>query len=77
MASMTIVHQGLPSDQDDFGLSAIAKHNAQASTEQFPVYHEDAKGLGIYVSTHADVHLSTRTRTYSQTARWLQPIVFR
>lgn len=48
MNSTTIVTQG-PSPED-YGLDAVAKHNAQTSTEQFPVYHEDAKGLGIYVS---------------------------
>lgn len=36
------------SAEDDYGLHAIAKHNAATSTEEFPPYQEDAKGLGIY-----------------------------
>ena len=47
MASFTTVTQG-PSPADDFGLAAIAEHNA--GTEQFPPFN-DSKGLGIYVST--------------------------
>jgi hypothetical protein len=46
MSSTTIVHHGHP---DDYGLDAVARHNAQASTE-FPEFPEDVKGLGIYVS---------------------------
>lgn len=50
MTSTQVVHQG-PSPEDDYGLDAIAQHNAAvASTEHFPAYHDDAKGLGIYVS---------------------------
>ncbi|KAK3061965.1 hypothetical protein LTR53_019582, partial [Teratosphaeriaceae sp. CCFEE 6253] len=49
MASTTVVHRRGHPPQEDFGLGAIAQHNAAvASTEQFPDYHEDAKGLGIY-----------------------------
>ena len=48
MSSTTIVHQG-PSPEDDYGLDAVARHNAETGTEQFPSYHEDVKGLGIYV----------------------------
>lgn len=50
MTSAAMAHHQGRSPQDDYGLDAIAKHNAQASTEQFPPYHEDPKGLGIYVS---------------------------
>lgn len=49
MTSTTVVTQG-PSPEDDYGLEAVARHNAAASTEQFPEYQEDPKGLGIYVS---------------------------
>ncbi|KAK5164819.1 uncharacterized protein LTR77_009483 [Saxophila tyrrhenica] len=42
-----MITQG-PSPEDDYGLEAIAQHNAIHSTEQFPPYEEDAKGLGIY-----------------------------
>lgn len=45
------VPQQRPSPVDDFGLDAVAQHNAATSIEQFPEYHEDAKGLGIYVSS--------------------------
>jgi hypothetical protein len=48
MASTTTVTHGR-SRGDDYGLAAIAEHNA-SGTEQFPPYTEDAKGLGIYVS---------------------------
>lgn len=41
-----------PSPDDEYGLDAIAQHNAIHSTEQFPPYEEDAKGLGIYVSSN-------------------------
>ncbi|KAI7073255.1 hypothetical protein KC352_g42311, partial [Hortaea werneckii] len=48
MSSTQIVHQG-PSHEEHFGLDAVAQHNAAvASTEQFPQYHEDSKGLCIY-----------------------------
>ncbi|CAK4032362.1 Hypothetical predicted protein [Lecanosticta acicola] len=47
MTSTTIVHQG-PSPEDDYGLDAVAQHNAETSAEHFPAYHEDAEGLGIY-----------------------------
>lgn len=50
MPSTTIIRQG-PPPEEDFGLDAVAQHNAAVtSTEQFPVYQADAKGLGIYVS---------------------------
>ena len=49
MASTTTVTHGR-SQGDEYGLAAIAEHNA-SGTEQFPPYAEDAKGLGIYVST--------------------------
>lgn len=55
MSSTTIVHHG--QSPDDYGLDAVARHNAQASTE-FPDFAGDAKGLGIYVSrttTEGDV----------------------
>ena len=47
MAASTTVTQG-PSPEEDYGLDVIAKHNAATSTEQFPPYQEDVKGLGIY-----------------------------
>jgi len=47
MSSTTIVHHGQA--PDDYGLDAVARHNAQASTEHSD-YKEDAKGLGIFVS---------------------------
>jgi hypothetical protein len=43
------------SQGDEYGLSAIAEHNA-TGTEQFPPYVEDDKGLGIYVSTASCDH---------------------
>lgn len=49
MTSIAVVTQG-PSPEDDYGLEAVAQHNAAVSTEQFPEYQEGAKGLGIYVS---------------------------
>ena len=49
MASTTTITHGR-SHGDEYGLAAIAEHNA-SGTEQFPPYTEDAKGLGIYVST--------------------------
>lgn len=49
MTSTAVVTQG-PSPEDDYGLEAVAQHNAAISTEQFPEYQEDTKGLGIYVS---------------------------
>lgn len=49
MPSTTMVTRG-HSHGDEFGLAAIAEHNA-TGTEQFPSYNEEAKGLGIYVST--------------------------
>jgi hypothetical protein len=49
MTSTAVVTQG-PSPEDDYGLEAVAQHNAATSTVQFPEYQEDAKGLGIYVS---------------------------
>ena len=51
MAATTIVTQG-SSPKEDYGLDAIAKHNAATATEQFPPYREDAKGLGIYHDGH-------------------------
>lgn len=61
MSSTTIVHHGQA--PDDYGLDAVARHNAQASTEH-PDYKEDAKGLGIFVSKslmrdHDDDHKLT------------------
>jgi hypothetical protein len=50
MTSTAGVTQG-PSPEDDYGLEAVAQHNAVISTEQFPEYREDSKGLGIYVSS--------------------------
>lgn len=47
MTVTSTITQG-PSPEDDYGLNAIAEHNA--GTEQFPTYQEDTKGLGIYVS---------------------------
>ena len=47
MASTITATQG-PSPADDYGLAAVAEHNA--GTEQFPPYN-DSKGLGIYVSS--------------------------
>ncbi|TKA82898.1 hypothetical protein B0A55_01152 [Friedmanniomyces simplex] len=54
MSPTTVVHrrgqqQQQQQAEEDFGLHAIAQHNAAVtSTEQFPVYQDDAKGLGIY-----------------------------
>lgn len=49
MASTETVTQGRGSG-DDYGLGAIAEHNA-AGTEQFPQHTEhSSKGLGILVS---------------------------
>jgi hypothetical protein len=59
MTSTTIVHHGPP--PDDYGLDAVAKHNAATSIEQFPPNDEEAKGLGIYVSNVAVY----RPRTYT------------
>ena len=53
MSSATVVTQG-PSPEEDYGLDAVAQHNAATSIEQFPSYQEDAKGLGIYVSRSAN-----------------------
>ncbi len=39
-----------PSPVDDFGLDAVQRHNAAISTEDFQPYHDEVKGLGIYVS---------------------------
>ncbi|KAK3669504.1 hypothetical protein LTR78_010605 [Recurvomyces mirabilis] len=48
MTSTTVIQHG-PSPEDDFGLEAIAQHNAAVvSTEQFPPYQDDGKGLGIH-----------------------------
>ncbi|KAF2162239.1 hypothetical protein M409DRAFT_27244 [Zasmidium cellare ATCC 36951] len=55
MTSTAIVQQG-PSPEEDYGLDAIAKHNAATSTEQFPSYQEDTKGLGIYQDEYAPVY---------------------
>jgi len=49
MGSTTTVSHGR-SHGDEYGLAAIAEHNA-SGTEQFPPYSEDTKGLGINVST--------------------------
>jgi hypothetical protein len=56
------------SQADEYGLSAIAEHNA-TGTEQFPTYAEDGKGLGIYVSI-ALLSIS-RTLTDRTVARWV------
>ena len=56
------------SQGDEYGLSAIAEHNA-TGPEQFPPYVEDGKGLGIYVST-ALLSIS-RTLTDRTIARWV------
>jgi len=55
MASTTTVTHGR-SRGDEYGLAAIAEHNA-SGTEQFPAYAEDAKGLGIYVSVNSRLNL--------------------
>ncbi|KAK5108590.1 hypothetical protein LTR62_008166 [Meristemomyces frigidus] len=48
MTSAAMVQQG-PSAEEDFGPDAIAQHNAAiVSTEKFPEYQDDRKGLGIY-----------------------------
>lgn len=49
MTSTAVVTQG-PSPEDDYGLDAIAQHNATTSAEHLLDYQPDAKGLGIYVS---------------------------
>lgn len=46
-----------PTSGEDYGLDAIAQHNAATSTEEFPPYQEDAKGLGIYVSSFLTLQL--------------------
>ena len=56
------------SQGDEYGLSAIAEHNA-TGPEQFPPYAEDSKGLGIYVST-ALLSFS-RILTDRTVARWV------
>ena len=56
------------SQGDEYGLSAIAEHNA-TGTEQFPPYAEDGKGLGIYVSTALLV--TSRLLTDITIARWV------
>lgn len=40
-----------PTTGEDYGLDAVAQHNAASATEAFPPYQEDAKGLGIYVNS--------------------------
>ncbi|KAK5134150.1 hypothetical protein LTR08_006925 [Meristemomyces frigidus] len=53
MISSTVLHPQHSPD-DDYGLDAIAQHNAAVtSTEQFPVYQDDTKGLGIYHDGYA------------------------
>lgn len=53
MSSTGVLRQG-PSPQEGYGLDAVAQHNAAVtSTEQFPVYQDDAKGLGIYHDGYA------------------------
>lgn len=59
MASTTTVAHGR-SRGDEYGLAAIAEHNA-SGTEQFPAYTEDAKGLGIYVSASPQLILKLCT----------------
>lgn len=51
MTSTSTVTQG-PTPADDYGLAAVAEHNA--GTEQFPPYN-DGKGLGIYVSNRRTI----------------------
>jgi hypothetical protein len=58
------------SQGDEYGLLAIAEHNA-TGTEQFPPFAEDGKGLGIYVST-ALLKIS-RLLTDLPVARWVCP----
>ena len=67
MASTTTITHGR-SHGDEYGLAAIAEHNA-SSTEQFPPYTEDAKGLGIYVSIGPQQTLKPPTDHI--TARWV------
>jgi len=59
MASTTTVAHGR-SHGDEYGLAAIAEHNA-SGTEQFPPYAEDAKGLGFHVSTEPQPSLKLTT----------------
>lgn len=44
MSSTTIVHPG----PEDYGLDAVARHNAQAPIEDYSTY-DDTKGLGIHI----------------------------
>jgi hypothetical protein len=74
MTATTVVTQG-PSATDDFGLDAIAQHNAVAtSTETFPAYQSEAKGLGIDYShegytPYDDASLPYTTRNNLPTPR--------
>ena len=49
MAPNTFAAHGSPLD-DDYGLSAVAQHNAATSNGHYSPYHEDSRGLGIFVS---------------------------
>ena len=51
---------------EDYGLDAVARHNAATSTEQFPEYQENSKGLGIYVSSRSILRQRSRTLTETQ-----------
>lgn len=44
-----IVQQG-PSPEEDYGLDAVAKHNATHLPADSPLYDAETRGLGIYVS---------------------------
>ncbi|WPG99749.1 Hypothetical protein R9X50_00256800 [Acrodontium crateriforme] len=50
-----------PSSGEDYGLDAVAQHNAVATTEKFPLYQEDAKGLGIYEGYISSDAIRTRS----------------
>jgi hypothetical protein len=66
MASTTVVHQG-HSHEEDYGLDAVAQHNAAVtSTERFSGYGDDAKGLGIYVSTPIQSQVQSSILTFNQ-----------
>jgi hypothetical protein len=58
MTSTTLIAQGR-SPADDFGLGAIAEHNANG-LERFPPY-EEGKGLGIYHDGYAPAYQSNHS----------------
>jgi hypothetical protein len=79
MTSTAMLHQSSPPEQDDFGLNEIARHNAQQaqpSTEEFPAYQEDAKGLGIYVSICSARDFVLESFTHIFVARWISSSVY-